>query len=381
MKINKKTAAIVASSFISLCFLAGCGDAVSVNTDNIMLVIDVKPTISVSYEEYTKKALDDYFAVAENYTDADGDIDHDNEAVQQAAMEAATKLFAYACYNERRLDQYVYFSSQDGETDLGSTGSATAMKQEYYLRINEQEGVTCGYKYQYSIKKVIKSEGTIKMFQDQFESARTRIVKDTDQLYRLEGKNYQVGGKNKLLDLNILKCDWETGSDWGVDDLPRLVKTEFIQPENIRADIEDVAGKDNITMHANINILADGILDSAYILKDVNEETGLLDGYILFMSVNTEVANSDSASRKMLIHANGDSDCAWDGEDGLAIVCRIWENGLFRMYNITERWKGRISGFSGTVDSSTVYYYSYSDRDCDMTEYLKILEEADAKRG
>ena len=381
MKINKKAASIIASGFISLCFLVGCGEAVSVNTDNIMLDIDVKPTIETSYQEYSKKAIDAYFAVAEKYTDADGDIEYDNEEVQAAAKDAAAKLFAYACYNERRLDQYVYFSSQEGETDLGSTGSATAMKQEYFLRINEQEGVTCGYKYQYSIKKVIKSEGNIKIVQDQFESARTRIVINTDRLYRLEGKNYKVGAKNELLDVQMLKADWETGSDWGVPDLPRLVKQDFIQPDDIITDIVGNAGDDNITMRANINILADGILSSAYIIKDVNEETGLLDGYILFLSIDTDVANADKASRKMLAHANGTNDCSWDGEDGLAIVCRLWENGLFRTYSITERWKGKISGFSGTVDSSTVYYYSYTDRDCDMSGYLKMLEEADAKRG
>ena len=380
MKKAKIIAAIAASAVITGSFIAGCAKSVSVNTGGIMLDIDVAPTQTAAYEQYTKAALDEYFAVANEHLDEGGDIDIENEQVIAAAIPAAAKVFAYACYNERTLDQYVFFASQEGETDI-SAGSATALKQEYYLRVNEQAGITCGYRYHYTIKMVVNSDGLISKFKGAFESARTRITDETDILYRLEGSNIRIGAKNDVLGINLLECDWKTGKDWGEHDVI-MRKSEVIDPDKIREDIESVAGEDNITMRANINILADNILKNAVIVRDESSDEGA--GYLIIMTVDTEVANRDRASLKMLRKANGSDDCEWiseNGDSGLSIAFRIWSNGLFRMYSVSEKWQGKISGFSGTADSSTVYYYSYSDRDCDMTGYLKMLAEAKAAKG
>lgn len=381
MKKIKAISATAVSAFVSICFFVGCAEAVDVFNGDIMLDNDVAPTQIAVYEEYSRQAIADYFAVAEQHLTEDGDIDYENEEVADSAKDAASKLFAYACYNERQLDQYVFFASQEGDTDLGSTGYAKAMKQEYYLRINETDK-TCGYRYHYTIKKVLQSEGTVSNFKSNFESARTRITTDTDLLYRLEGDNYRIGEKSDVFGVEILNCDWETGKDWGVHDI-QMIKGDFIEPDKIEEDIVSVAGEDNITMRANINILADDILKSAVIIKDESEENGL-EGYIVFMSIDTEVANRDEASLKMLRKGNGSSDCRWVGDEetsGLSIIFRIWENGLFRMYSVSETWKGSIAIFNGTADSSTTYYYSYSDRDCDMTKYLEMLEEAKKAKG
>ena len=380
MKSIKKILTVAVSAVISVCFIVGCGKAVNVNVGDLIQDIDVAPTQSAAYEVYSKQVLDEFFAVAEQHL-VEGEIDYENEEVAAAAIPVAAKLFAYACYNERRLDQYVYFSSQDGFTDI-SAGSATAIKQEYYLRINESEN-TCGYRYHYTIKMVSECEGTISMFKSAFESARTRITDKTDILYRLEGSNIRVGTKNEVLGVDLLECDWKTGDDWGRPDV-QMVKSDFIEPDKIREDIERTAGEDNITMHANINILADDIVQSAIIIKDENLDSGEFEGYIVFMTIDTDVANRDEASLKMLRKANGSDDCVWVNEDdmsGLSIIFRIWSNGLFRTYSVAEKWSGKIMGFTGTADSSTVYNYSYSDRDCDMTGYLKMLEEAKAAKG
>ena len=82
-------------------------------------------------------------------------------------------------------------------------------------------------------------------------------------------------------------------------------------------------------------------------------------------------------AREMLTILREDS----GDEPGLIIIFRLWENGLFRFYNIKERWSGKINGFSGTADSLTSYHYSYSDRDCDMSKYLEMLEEAKKNKG
>ena len=379
MKSTKKVLTVVASAFISLCFLVGCGKTVTVTTDELIRDIDVAPTQSAAYEEYSKKALSDFFAEAKKHT-SDGEIDYENEEVQALAKPTAAQLFAYACYNERTLDKYVFFSNQEGDTDI-SAGSATAIKQEYYLRVNEHEG-SCGYRYHYTIKMVERSEGTISMFKSAFESARTRITDRTDLLYRLEGSNIRVGDRNSVLGVDMLECDWSTGKDWGVHDL-NIVKGDFLEPDKIEDDIVEHAGEDNITIRANINILAEDIVQHAIIMEDESED-GETEGYVIFMTVDTEVANKDAASLKMLRKANGSDDCVWVSEDdtsGLSIIFRIWNNGLFRMYSVSEKWSGKISGFTGIADSSTVYNYSYSDRDCDMTKHLKMLEEAKAAKG
>ena len=140
------------------------------------------------------------------------------------------------------------------------------------------------------------------------------------------------------------------------------------------------------TIHGNINILAENIVKSAMIVK---EEGG---GYLILMNIDTDVANADRPSVKMLSKENGTKgDCNWKGEydpdesglsedTGMKIIFRIWENGLFRLYRIQERWIGKIdvaiTSISGTADSTLEVNYSYSDRDCDMSGHLKTLEEA-----
>ena len=108
MKSVKRLAAVVASAFIPVCFLVGCGKSVKVSmNDDFIQDIDLYPTQEATYAAETDAVLNEYWAVANNHTDVFGDVDTDNAAVKKAAIAASSKLFAYACYNERRLDQYV----------------------------------------------------------------------------------------------------------------------------------------------------------------------------------------------------------------------------------------------------------------------------------
>ncbi len=392
MKRFLKILSCIVAPFIVFCaFLTGCkkcGKDVEIQIGEVMQDIDVTPTQTAAYEQYSKAALEEYKAVAVRHV-VDGEVDLANEEVQTAARAASAKLFAYACYNERHLDQYAYFSDQKGDTDLGSTnGSGVAIKQEYFLRVNEHED-SCGYRYFYTLKKVQEASGAIKTFKSQFESAKLRVTDKTDLLYRFSGDNIRVGAKHDLLNADMLECDWKTdNSDWGVHELA-LRKREFIQPEGIEADIQrwagvDIPGQDCGTIRANINILAENIVKSANIFEDDDGN-----GVLVVMSIDTGVANSDDASLKMLRQGNGSKNCTWraqseeDAEDtGLQIVFRLWGNGLFRMYYVAERWHGTMMGiYSGTVESDTTVYYSYSDRDCDMTANLEMLERAKAANG
>ena len=109
--------------------------------------------------------------------------------------------------------------------------------------------------------------------------------------------------------------------------------------------------------------------------------------YKITLNIDTDVANTDNdVSRAMLHDSTGASDVKWKSEGdqtdllnsdtGLKFEFVLWENGLFRSYKITERWKGKMYKFSGTGETESTVDYSYSDRDCDMTVHLQMLEKA-----
>ena len=137
MKKILRVLSLVVAPLVAVCtFLAGCkscGKKVeAAEMSGIMRDVNTPPTQKAAYEEYTKQALADYRAVAEQHI-VDGDVDIENEEVVKAACVAAAKLFAYGCYNTRHLDKYVTFSQKESETDLGSfAGAANVNIQEYF---------------------------------------------------------------------------------------------------------------------------------------------------------------------------------------------------------------------------------------------------------
>lgn len=391
-KIVKVLSFLVTPLIFIGAFLAGCksGKAVEVESGDIMQDIDVKPTQTPAYEKWSRQAIEDYKAVARRHVDGEGETDYDNKEVIDAARAAAAKLYAYACYNERTLDRYAWFNNQTGGTDLGGGNFANIVKQDYYLRVNESED-TCGYRFTYTYKWATEYAGTLSPFKSVFEAARMAVITDTDVIYKFEGDTgtFRFGEPNDSLNCNMVECDWSTKSkEWGVKDY-EMVKDDFIPPEDLEADIIKQADEywengTSPTIHGNINILAEDIVKYAMIIED--PETGR---YLIMMNIDTEVANKDDASLKMLRKINSPSnDCAWKsgengpddinlGEDtGLKIIFSIWDNGLFYHYTISERWNGTIVVFNGTAESAITVYYSYSDRDCDMTKNLEMLEHA-----
>ncbi|MDE7264940.1 MAG: hypothetical protein K2N52_01530, partial [Clostridia bacterium] len=324
----------------------------------IMQDVDLAPTQEAYYEEQSKQVLDDYKAVANMHLDEFGDVNYDDAEVQTAGKIAAAKLFAYACYNERTLDQYVFFSNMKADTNLGSNGSGTAYRQEYYLRVNETEK-SCGYRYHYSLKKVDEAEGFIATFKNLFETASLRFTDQTDLLYRFSGSNIKYGRQNETLDLTLLECTWKTDTskgDWGTHEL-KIQKRAPIAPEDIEEDIIanaglEIKGQDTTTIRGNINILAENIIKYASISED--EDNGIIN---VMLTIDTEVANKDNSSLKMLRQSNDSSNCHWVagendddatgiGEDtGFRLIYRLWPNGLFHSYLIAERWSGKIQGF------------------------------------
>ncbi|MCD7728943.1 MAG: hypothetical protein LUI60_03430 [Clostridia bacterium] len=339
--------------------LSGCKKEAGENSGYVLQDTEVYPAVTAPYETESKALISEYYAVANKHLDASGDIDLTNEEVQAEARDVAAKLYAYACYNEEYLDKYVYFSDQEGKTDLGSSGSSTATKQDYKLIIHDSTEV-CGYKYHYTIKKVDQSSGLVSSFKSMFESSKLRFVEaGTNCLYRFNGSDVEYD------DDGYLTCTWNIDTSqsggWGASEgEPAIVKRggDKLTLDGIEEDIVNIAAESpsSAVIHGNVNILADGMVKNAYIIQS---ETG--DSYTIIMIIDTDVANADESSLAMLQEANSSSDCTWS-DNKLTISYQIWNNGLMRSYQVSETWEGKISGFSGSVKSTTNVDYSYSDR-------------------
>lgn len=347
---------------------AACKDDIAANAGCELLDKDVYPAVEAPYEEESKAAIERWLAAQNNpLTSA------------QVAKEVAAELFAYACYNEEYIDKYVYFSDQSGSTRLPS-GVSEATKQDYKLIIHEGED-TPGYKYHYTLRKV---DNNTTFFPDSlFERGnQLRFVVQTNTLYRFAATDVHYGENE------ILTCTWsvDPSLDWGVsEDEPPIVKREGekLNLEQIEEDIIQIAESGGeAVIHGNINILADDIIDSATITSSQTDDGDAI--YTIVANLNAEVANADPSSSAMLKQSNDSDNCRWlTTEEGgtLRLIYQIWDNGLFKLYGLSETWQGTIVAMSGTMNSTLSVQYSYSDRDTDMTAKLAMLDEAIASRG
>ena len=347
---------------------SSCADKIELGANKSFYLEDdgVFPVVAAPYEQESRAAIDRWKGAR-----------NDEAVVKQVAAE----LYAYACYNEEYIDKYVYFSSQTGSTNIGSS-SGDVTTQNYKLIINEGEG-TPGYKYHYNIKKVNSTSGILGGMIGAFQSAALRFVVDTDKLYRFEGSDYRYTTDADGAETDVLTCDWTPGEKWGTDDPPIEKRAgEKLTLEQIEQDIIAIADdldNNEPVIHCNVNILADNIIKEATITEgEVNGQTV----YEVTIELDTEVANSDEASRNMLISANNPaSKCdlvADEAGNGPTITYQIWENGLMKYYKMNEVWEGKLI-FSGSADTQLEVWYSYSDRDTNITEKLEWLEEAKEK--
>ena len=366
-----KICALCAVPFVVATASACGGTQIGENKSYYLQDDGLYPAVAAPYEEESRAAISRWESASASERD-------------DVAKEVAAELYAYACYNEEYIDKYVYFSSQTGSTDLGSSGSGDVTTQNYKLIIH-QGANTPGYKYHYTLKKVNEATGTINTFRNLFESARLRFVEDTNKLYRFEGDNIRYGTDESGADTDILTCDWETGSDWGTDDPPIVKREDKLDLAVIESDIIALSEDGEAVIHGNVNILADNIVKSATITE------GEFDGHAVYeivMELDPEVASADPASAAMLANANSAEECGWvNDEEGIGptITFQIWDNGLMKYYKIDETWEGRIKvailSYSGGADTETEVWYSYSDRDTDMEDKLAMLEDAKTARG
>lgn len=343
----------------------GCAEEVGQNSGYLLQDTELYPEVSAPYEEESKAALARWEESKNNLlTSAD------------VAREVAAELFAYACYNEEYLDRFVYFSDQNGSTEVG-LGASEATVQNYKLMVRGTEE-NPGYKYHYTLKYVDRNSTGLPSAV--FSTGnRLRFVSDGNKLYRFNADNIEYIDDEALGD-DILTCTWNIDSgSWGTDDSPVVKRSgQKLTLDEIEKEIITYAQNGwEAIIHGNLNILADDIVESATITEMTSGEHTI---YTVVMNIDTDVANADEASKAMLMSANSPaSDCNWVSREdggGFTIIYQIWDNGLFKLYGLNETWEGSIIGMSGSIKSTLSVKYSYSARDTDMTEKLAMLEEA-----
>jgi hypothetical protein len=373
-KITKLFAVVVSAitSFVSLvaCTIPSATITTKTEVDTEIKDVDIAPTIAAPYAEESAEQ----FACLEEHFEQPSDgsassirqITEGNDEVKQITA----KLFAYACYNENFVSQFVYLSDRSSSTTLD--GGLCESTNQDYKAIVRKTGDVKGMKYHYTIKHVDKAQDVSTIYKNAYESNGLRFVNDT-LLYRFKGTS--VGYRTEKGRTGELTATWnKKGSDWGKEE-SSVVLEQRIDVADIPADIVERASTDDFYVKGNLNIFAQNIIKSVSVI-DYAEQ-----GYTLFqMTIDTDVANSDPSSLAMLRHSNSSNNCVWNG-DGLQITFVLWKNGLFRSYSLSESWVGTISvvsgvSISGGANSDLLVEYSYSDRDVGYEQKMTWFNEA-----
>jgi hypothetical protein len=358
---------------LSLLAFGGCGGITSsktISTETMVNTelnhVDDKPTVTAPYlEESTAQfsALKAYFPESENSV---LEIINGNDDVKAITA----KLYAYACYNENYVSQYVYFSDRSSSTTLD--GYLCESSNQDYKAIIYKTDTQKGLKYHHTLKHVTKADASLpSMYKNLYEDAKLRFVDDT-LLYRFASSGSTVYRTEKGR-TDELTTTWDKkGTDWAKEDLS-VVAQEKISADSISADIVDKSSTDENSMKGNINIFAENII------KDVRVQYYSNLGYYLFyMTIDSTVANSDSASLAMLRQSNSSNDCKWDKDVIITFV--VWESGLLRSYHLEEQWTGSISksvvSIAGSANSQVDVEYSYADEDLGYDNKMAWLAEA-----
>lgn len=190
------------------------------------------------------------------------------------------------------------------------------------------------------------------------QSAMIRLLTD-NKIYRISGDNKDMTYDEETGLISMKNDDgWSKGKNFGDSE-------SVASSQNLEETKKTVAFWDK-----------DGIIkeDSISIEKKTNE-----DGYVYYslsFEVDVDVANSDSRTIDKLCEDNGGTDMK---VNKLVVKAQIWECGLMRYYETSENWSGKIGNiiinYEGAADSTSYTFYSYTEKDNDMSASKAILAE------
>lgn len=337
--------AVVAILTLSFTACADSAGNVPVATPDSLADHNVAPT----FTGYYATQFDDAMAL-------DSDIDK------------AIALWAIGSYSEGQADQFVFF-----ENKIGSAVGGTM----YYQQINKRKPADDGNgsKYHYTLKKVVDGNAAAaSLIQN---TSRLRFVthdRGYNGLYRFEKDGKLDFTGKKLFGHDIINMPWKKGGDFGKEE---GIYKDYIVSENTNT-LSDVLydmetdiftrskdSKEEDKIKGNINVFEPNIISSATVEQK--------DGYVsVTMAVNVDVANASKESIAMLKKSTEASEITWSE---MSITFDIWNGGLFKSYQVSDKWSGKVKGFSGDASPIDNVYYSYSDSDCSFEKELDFLDK------
>lgn len=255
--------------------------------------------------------------------------------------------------NEITAERFNYFQYKKGSTEIDGK-SGTLIYQRH--RKQNQE---C--KDDITLKRAINANfGPTEL--NFVQDSMIRLVYN-DAIYRIKGNVADVtyDGATGLLVVSD-DATWEKGKDFGKHELVEWSQNlDETKKTCANWECEGIVSEEGATIN---RVEQDGTGDVYYELK---------------FTVDTAVANADSATIARLENDNSGKDMS---VGKLEVVAQVWECGLMKFYQTDETWSGEIGAriigdsgiwYKGSADSQSYTWYSYTERDNDMSESIAIL--------
>lgn len=268
------------------------------------------------------------------------------DIVEDASMTTGQKIAAIMSateQNEITAERFNYFQYKVGSTDLGSNHGTLIYQR---LRKQNQE---------------CKDDTTFKLaVNHNFDAVAINFVQDAMIRLGYDNKIYRIEG-----DVANLDYDEDSGLVYMTDN------TGWSKGKNF-GDYESVSSSQNLdeTKKTCANWSCENIVseENASIERKTTDSGNAY--YELTFSVDLTVANADPDTISRLENDNGASGMSLGK---LEVRAEVWECGLMKFYETSETWTGRIVLYSGSADTHSYTWYSYTERDNDMSGSVAIL--------
>ena len=330
--ITAMCVAVIVATFGAV--LAGCGED--------SLVADIPDNIPNKLLD-SEVAPDDVVAATAKVSIVD--IVNDTALTNAQKIQ---KIMSATEQNEITAERFNYFQYKTGSTEIGGK-SGTLIYQRH--RKQNQE---C--KDDITLKRAINAN---------FGNTELNFVQDSmirlvynDAIYRIKGNVADVT-YDSATGLLVVSDDatWTKGKDFGKYELVEWSQNlDETKKTCANWECEGIVSEEGATIN---RVEQDGTGDVYYELK---------------FTVDTAVANADSATIDRLENDNSGKDMS---VGKLEVVAQVWECGLMKFYQTDETWSGSIGAailwYKGSADSQSYTWYSYTERDNDMSESIAIL--------
>lgn len=263
----------------------------------------------------------------------------DAEKIQQI-MNAAE-------YNESFVNRYTYFNYTKGTTTIKDK-SGTLI----YQRLRKQNANA-------------KDDMTLKLpVNHNFGSTEVMFVRNAALRYNPAGNTYyrmEADGKDIKYDeesglLSVDNSAWKKHSQFGSEG---TISPGLHNLEDAKKTCANWSCKDIVSA------------DSAKIEKKTTKNGDVY--YELTFEIDKDVANADSTTIARLEQDNSGKNMS---VNYIKAKVQIWECGLLKYYSTDESWNGKIGAaiiwYTGSAESVSNVFYSYSERDNDMSNSESI---------